>query len=97
MIDSGKLDYYEELLAVGKYEEVSERIEEMLAEKNMQWYNLMGYIYGLVKLGFSEDFLLSRAPIELLLISSKVREIEDALLEEQSKRQSTVNGIMNTG
>ena len=82
-------DYYTELSINGKLEEVEKQIEELIIDKNDQWYNLSGFIYGLVKLGYSEEYLLSRSPIELILISSKVREIEEEIAEEQQKRQQS--------
>jgi hypothetical protein len=89
-------DYYTELSIFDKIAALSHEIDEMIIEKNTQWYSLSGYIYGLVKLGYSEEYLLSRAPVELTLITAKVREIEEAIAEDAERKMSTVNG-MNLG
>jgi hypothetical protein len=80
-------DYYTEMNIRDKLKSVNDDIESMTIDKNNQWYNLSGFIYGLVKLGYEADFLLSHSPIEIILISSRVKEIEDAIAEEQLSRQ----------
>lgn len=77
---------------LGKLQELSGEIDKLVIKKNEEWYGLHGFIYGLVKLGYTEEYLLSRAPVEILLISTKVKEIEDAIVEESERRTSTLTG-----
>jgi hypothetical protein len=86
--DDETLSDYEKLDVYGKLLELEEAIDELTIAKNTQWYSLMGFIYGLVKLGFNEEFLLSRSPIEIILISSKAREIETEIAEDAKARLS---------
>lgn len=74
--------------------ELESAIDELTIQKNDQWYSLMGFIYGLVKLGFNEEFLLNRAPVEIVLISSKAREIELELAEEAKARMNSSTSKM---
>jgi len=80
-------DYYTEMNILEKLNKVNDTIESLTIDKNNQWYELSGFIYGLIKLGYDADYLLERAPIELVLISNKVNEIETAIMEEQLSRQ----------
>jgi hypothetical protein len=84
-------DYYTRMNLEGKIKLIEEEIDLMTIEKNNQWYQLTGFVYGLIKLGYTEDALLNKSPVELILLSSKIREIETAIAEEQQRKQSTIN------
>lgn len=71
----------------GKLKELTTEIDNMTFEKNNQWDMLNGFVYGLIKLGYTEEALLNKSPVELILLSSKIRELETAIAEEQQKRQ----------
>lgn len=68
-------------------DQLEKQISKLIIEKNEQWYDLIGFIYDLVKLGYSEDFLLSKSYVELLLINRKTKEIETRLIEMMKAQQ----------
>ncbi len=69
-------------------EKIKTQISKLIIEKNEHWYTLIGFIYDLLKLGYSEEFLLNKSPIELLLINSKTHEIETHLVEMMRAQQN---------
>ena len=74
--------------AQARLDDINADLDQYIMAKNDQWYSLIGFIYSLVKLGFSEEFLLSRSPIEIILIASKARDIESEIAENMRQQQA---------